>query len=147
MMKTYEKPLVIENEDLAEGVFAASGSAGSTDCWTVTGKSVQSWNGNSNVFEIHAIHSKSVTHISSNVDYVFTFSAPLTSASSEFPCTFSGNTVTVSRTLLADAYYSGDDVTFKVWASTGDQPTTEALSLTGISYVCTHETNVQGGID
>ena len=146
MMKTYEKPVVIENKDLAEGVFAASGDS-SSDCWSVSGEIVQSWNGNSNVFQIHAIHSKSVTHISSNVDYVFTFSAPLTSASSEFPCTFSGNTVTVSRTLLADAYYSGDDVTFKVWASTGDEATTRALSITGISYVCTHEVNVQGGID
>ncbi len=33
-MKTYEKPIIIENKDLAEGVFAASGS----DCYTTSCK-------------------------------------------------------------------------------------------------------------
>lgn len=38
-MKTYEKPIVIANDNLAEGVYAASGSAdsgGRTDCYVVT---------------------------------------------------------------------------------------------------------------
>lgn len=33
-MKTYEKPVVLANEELAEGVYAASG--GGSDCYTVT---------------------------------------------------------------------------------------------------------------
>ena len=35
-MKTYEKPVVIENEDLAEGVFAASGDSGSSSDKQIT---------------------------------------------------------------------------------------------------------------
>ncbi|MBE5864813.1 MAG: hypothetical protein E7292_01205 [Lachnospiraceae bacterium] len=35
-MKNYEKPVVLVNEELAEGVYAASG-----DCYTVTAKIVQ----------------------------------------------------------------------------------------------------------
>ena len=36
-MKNYEKPVVVANEELAEGVYAGSG-----DCYTFTGKVVQS---------------------------------------------------------------------------------------------------------
>lgn len=36
-MKNYEKPVVLANEELAEGVYAASGAGGSgDDCYTVT---------------------------------------------------------------------------------------------------------------
>ncbi|MBP5266573.1 MAG: hypothetical protein J6Z06_07115 [Lachnospiraceae bacterium] len=147
MTKTYEKPLVIENEDLAEGVFAASGDAGSTDCWTVTQVTTQDWNGSHHVFEIRAIHSSDVLHISSNVDYVFTLNSTVSDAYSEFTTSFSGNTVSVSRTLLADAYKSGDAVTFKVWVKSLDEATTKGLDITGITYTCKHEVNVQGGDD
>ena len=146
-MSEYIKPVVLGNDDLAEGVYAASGSTESTDCWTVDGRSVQSWNGSHNVFEMSAQHSSGVAHITTQVVFTYTFSAPLTDASSEFDSSFSGNTVVVTRNLHANGYYSGDDVTFKVWVSAGDQAATEALTLTGISYVCRHETNVQGGID
>ncbi|MBQ5386552.1 MAG: hypothetical protein IIU40_05865, partial [Lachnospiraceae bacterium] len=79
MMKTYEKPVVIENEDLAEGVFAASGDSGSSsDCWTVSGRSVQDWNGSHNVFEMSAVHSTGVTHITTQVTFIYTFSTPIT---------------------------------------------------------------------
>ena len=33
-MSTYKKPIVLMNEDLAEGVYAASGGAASSECWT-----------------------------------------------------------------------------------------------------------------
>ena len=36
-MQNYSKPVVLENEDLAEGVYAASGAGGlvSSDCWII----------------------------------------------------------------------------------------------------------------
>ena len=150
MMKTYEKPVVIENEDLAEGVFAASGDSGSSsDCWTVSGRSVQDWNGSHNVFEMSAVHSTGVTHITTQVTFIYTFSTPITDAYAEagFSTTVSGNTVTVVRDLHANGYHSGDNVTFKVWVKAADEATTKAIALTGISYTCRHETNVQGGND
>ena len=35
-MKNYIKPIVLANEDLSEGVYAASGMASGNDCYTVT---------------------------------------------------------------------------------------------------------------
>lgn len=143
-MANYEKPFVLLDEGIGEGVFMASGSS---DCWTVSARSVQDWNGSHNVFEVSAVHSTSVVHISSNVEFKFTFSQPVTDAYSEFPSTFSGNTVVVNRNLHANAYNSGDRVTFKVWVKAADEATTKGISCNGITYKCTHETNVQGGID
>ncbi len=147
-MKDYVKPVVLENEELAEGVYAASGAGVSTtDCWTVDAYSVQAWNGSHNVFEVHAVHSAGVQHISGCTTVTLTFSVPLTDAYSEFSCTFSGKTVTVTRELLADAYMSGDDYTYKVWVKAADEATTKAISCDKATITCRHETNVQGIYD
>ncbi len=151
MMKTYEKPVVIENEDLAEGVFAASGDSGSSsDCWTVTCDSSQAYVDGVHVFRIDAYHSTSVVHISSNVTYTIKFNSVVTNAyaeNSDFVCSYSGDTVVISRSQHANAYNSGDHVNFMFKVSAVDQATTTALTPIGVTYVCTHKTNVQGGID
>lgn len=144
-MLNYEKPVVLANDEASEGVYASSGS--SSDCWTVEAVSVQNWDGSSHVFEVRAVHSTAVTHISSATTVTLSFSDNITSARSEFPCSYSGNTVTITRELLADAYYSGDSVTYKVWVSAADQAATEQMYCTGATIVCTHQTNVQGGYD
>lgn len=139
----YVKPVVMANEEMAEGVFAGSG-----DCWTVGSNSVQDYAGSDgHVFEIWANHNLGLEHISSKVVYTITFSAPVSFGRSEFPSSVDGNVMTVTRELLADAYKSGDRVTFKVWANTGDEASTKALSITGITYKCTHTMNVQGKND
>ena len=96
-----EKPALDGVAGFSENVYMASGNNGGGDCWVVGGSSVQNWDGSSNVFEIRATHSNQVEHISTGVTYVITFSAPLTDARSEFPCTVSGNTVVVTRQLHA----------------------------------------------
>ncbi|MCD8129716.1 MAG: hypothetical protein LUE16_00300 [Lachnospiraceae bacterium] len=144
MKGNYERPVVLANEELAEGVYAASGA---TDCWTMDVYSVQDWNGSHHIFEVKLIHSASVVHISSSVTCTVTFSYSLSDAYSEFASSLSGTTITVTRDLLANAYNSGDTVTFKIWASTGDEATTKALSVTGYTVTCQHSTNVQGGYD
>lgn len=146
-MKTYERPIVLVNEELAEGVYAASGAETSTDCWTVSAKSVQDWNGSHNVFEVSCAHSTSVVHISTNTEVKLTFSSPLTDAYSEFSCSFSGSTATINRELHANAYNSGDTMTYKVWVKAADEATTKALTCTGATITCTHAVNVQGGFD
>lgn len=148
-MKNYEKPVLSLVENIGEGVYMASGETGvSTDCWTYGVRSVQSWSGSHNVFEVSAAHSTAVEHISSKVVYTIVFSAPLTDAYSEFEgTTWSGNTVTVVRELHANAYKSGDSVTFKVWAKAADQASTEALTGYVQKVECTHTTNVQGKLD
>ena len=51
------------------------------------------------------------------------------------------------RATHSNAYKSGDNVTFKVWAKGADEATTKALAITGISWSCQHATNVQGKYD
>ncbi len=153
-MANYEKPVVISNEDAFEGVYAASGEiiggGESADCWDVGGSSVQAWNGAWNVFEMWANHHTDVVHITTEVTFNYTFSAPITEAQPEgggYDVSVNGNVVTVVRNFHANGYNSGDRVTFKLFVKAGDQAATEQLNLTGITYRCRHETNVQGGID
>lgn len=143
-MKVYEKPIVLVSEGAAEGVFAASGEP---ECWTIDVVSAQNWSGSHHVFEVHCVHSDTVEHISSATTVTVTFNQPLTDAYSEFDCTFSGSTVTVTRTLLADAYQSGDTMTYKIWAKAADEATTNNLAVVGSTISCTHQTNVQGKYD
>lgn len=144
----YSRPSVMVNETLAEGVYAASGSTeGGGDCWTVGVTSVQDWSGDSHVYEVKASHSKEALHITTLVKYTFTFSQPLTSFRSEFTSYGSGNTWTVERDCHANGYRSGDEVTFKIWAFTGDQATTASLPAPSVSWSCRHEMNVQDQID
>lgn len=170
-MKTYERPIVLVNEELAEGVYAASGvepenppleeSSNSnvptpeptpdtevtTDCWTVDAVSVQDSNGSHHVFEVRCVHSTAVEHISTNTTVTLTFSSPLTDAYSEFTSSFSGSTVTINRTLHANAYQSGDTMSYKVWVQGSDEATTKSIACTGKTISCQHAVNVQGKYD
>lgn len=140
-MKNYEKPVVTMNENTSEGVYLASGEP---ECWTINPKSVQDWNGSAHVFEIECQHSTKALHLSNATTVTLTFNMPLVNAYSEFPATFSGSTVTVVRTLLADSYHAGDRYTFKVWAQAGDEASTKALAVTGATIRCEKAINVQG---
>lgn len=146
-MKNYEKPVVLVNEELAEGVYAASGTGpvGESDCWSFDVSSPQEWNGSHKIFEIKLVHHLNLEHISGGTTVSVTFSQALTSGYSEFASTLSGATVTITRELLADAYNDGDLVTYKIWASTGDEATTRALTVKNVSLSCDKQINVQGG--
>lgn len=143
-MNNYERPVVMVNDGLAEGVFAASGEP---ECWTIDVVSVQDWNGSHHVYEVRCTHSDTVEHISSATTVTVTFNQPLTDAYSEFDCTYSGSTATVTRTLLGDSYKSGDNMTYKIWAKAADEATTKSLAVVGATISCTHQTNVQGKYD
>lgn len=145
-MKSYEKPIAVVNDEVSEGVYAASGGASSADCWTINPYSVQDWNGSHHVFEVKIVHSDAVKHISTASTSVITFTQNVTDAYSEGNCsaTFSGNTVTVVRTLHANAYQSGDVATFKVWVKSDNEANTKAISVTGATISCTKSVNVQG---
>ena len=140
----YKKPMILAANDLAEGVYAASGAA---DCWSGYAQSVQDWTGSHHVFELRLQHSTDVEHISTAVTVTLSFSQPLSNVYAEngWECSVNGSTVTVTRPSHANAYNSGDSVTFKVWATTGDEATTKALSCTVSGLSCTKTVNVQGG--
>ena len=159
-MSEYIKPVVLDNADLAEGVYAASGvvpidaATASNDepaiCWSGYAESTQKWNGSHHVYEITAHHSTKVQHISSAFSFSIDVGTPVVDAYSEngWECTFSGNVVHVTRPSHANAYGSGDTAGgFKVWIKAIDQTTTEALpdKIELTDCACTKTVNVQGG--
>ncbi len=150
-MKKYEKPVVMVNEELAEGVYAASGALtgpmGTSDCWSFDVTDEQAWNGSHHVFQVNLKHHTGLQHISGATTVSVTFSAPLDASSyGQFEgSVVSGSTITVTRVLLADAYNDGDSVTYKVWAKAADEATTKALTVTNVTVTCDKQVNVQGG--
>ena len=77
-MKNYESPVIFDNEELAEGVYA-TGSGGAGDCWTVTGKNfhqAQSIAPNAYTFQLNMKHN--ADHASSQQDIHLYFNAPVT---------------------------------------------------------------------
>lgn len=146
-MKNYEKPLALANSELAEGVFMASGAEGDAKCWTVEAVSTQDWNGSHHIWEIRCKHSSEVEHISAASTVSLTFDSPITDAYAEanFMTSVSGSTVTITRQLHANAYKSGDTMSYKVWVKAADEVTTKALHVINKSISCTKTVNVQGG--
>lgn len=137
-MLTYQKPIVLLNEDLAEGVYAASGSAG--DCWTITQKTTQDWNGQAHVYEIGATHTSAVSHFSEALVVKFVFSSVVTSAWAEGAGNYTvegigTTTLTVTRTHHANGEYSGDNVTYKLFVVCTDQAGSQAVSLNSATFV------------
>lgn len=148
-MKNYVKPMVVANDGLAEGVYMASGEVWGGDCWTVEAKSVQKWNGSHQIYEVHAKHDTTAEHISGCTIVTLDFSTPIVDASSEsgFAVSVNGNTVSITRELLGDAYGSGDEFTYKVWVSAGSEAQTVALpEKVPATISCRREVNVQGKI-
>ena len=152
-MRGYEKPMIIPSGE-QEGVFMASGMVGSAgpdasepDCWEGYAQSVQDWNGSHHVFEMRITHSPSVEHISTAVTLGLHFNYPVVDIYSEndWACTMNGMDGTVKRTSHANAYRSGDNVTFKVWARAADEPTTKSLACSITWFECEKSVNVQGG--
>lgn len=147
-MNNYEKPLVLSNEELAEGVYAASGEILSGTCWTVNPVLSQEWNGTSKVYEVYAKHSDTVKHWSKGSIFTITFSDVLTSVRPEnvtdYVVSWSGNTVTVERNLGADSYLSGDNYTCKIFVNGTSEDATRALQVLSSTISCKVTANVQG---
>jgi hypothetical protein len=152
-MKKYEKPALVANDMLAEGVYAASGSVStdtvgmdsSGDCWTVDVTKDQNDAGGYCTFRVAAAHSRSAEHISSKTVITILFSDVVTSAEFEgFEASVSGTTVTLTRKSHANGYKSGDNFNtlLKIWADNY-----RTIQASNASIVCTHEVNVQGGYD
>lgn len=143
-MVKYEKPMVVLNEELAEGIYTASGAV-SGDCWTVSVTPSQSDAGGYSTFRVAAVHSTSVQHISTKTVVTILFSDTVTSAEYEgFTASVSGSTVTLTRESHANAYGSGDNFNslLKIWA-----PNYSTISVINAEISCTHAENVQGVID
>ncbi len=148
-MKNYEKPMVLSNEELAEGVYAASGNEGV--CWTVDYVMTQDWNGMGKVFQIHGVHSDTVKHWSKGTVVTILFGNPsgnpivvVPENATDYAVTVDGNLAKITRNLGADSYMSGDNFTYKIFVTAGTAETTKLVSISDISISCMITSNVQG---
>lgn len=140
-MRNYVSPVIFDNDELTEGVYA-SGSGTSETCWTIDYTVPQKWNGQAKVFEIKCEHSKSVWHESKGTVIYLMFNSPVVSAyaenSTDYKVEVSGSIVKIERDLFADAFNSGDKVTFKLFVSASSQSSTELLDIMNKSISCIH---------
>ncbi len=140
-MKKYEKPVVMINEELAEGVYAASG------CWTIRtefGNRVTS-DGYTN-FRVIADHN-STLHISTATEIVIPFTGNVSSPvfdGGSFEATASGTTVILTRKNHANSEGSPDGFNSNL-AVTCDESTMPIDEL--ITFKCSKEVSVNGGMD
>lgn len=171
-MFKYEKPLVLELEDIAEGIYAASGDEEiggenggenenrggdggegdkhqgpyyieESDCWTIDITSDQDDAGGYHTFRLSCVHSTNLQHISSATTIVVVFNQTVTRAEFEgFEAEWSGSTVKLVRRLLADSYMSGDNYNSLLKVWTDGDCKTLMVVSKYIS--CTKEVNVQG---
>lgn len=121
------KPMILTNDDMAEGIYAASGAI----CWTGSIKTTQDYNGQAHVYEVSLWHTKAVTHFSEACTVRYTFSQPVTNAwaegSGNYNVDYTGYVVTVTRIHHANGEYSGDSVTYKLFVNAANQDLTKAL--------------------
>lgn len=161
-MREYISPLVIENDMLAEAIYAASGvdipGEGPTptpeknydrdpECWTITPERTQvvAHEGYA-IFRVQCNHSDQVVHHSDMTEVVLSFNKEIVKAEYEGnEVQVNGCTVVGFRRLLGDSYGSGDNFNsmFRVWTNEG----AEDLRCTGAQIFCKHGVNVQGGFD
>lgn len=150
-MKAYEKPIILENEDMAEGIYAASGEKNfdyDTECWTINAQIEQR---NTNPYDpfcrirIKCEHPTGLQHISSQQTIVLVFNQNITGGMfDEGSFNANGTTVTMVRDRLGDAYNSGDQFNTGMRVVCDDPA---ALDIVAQTIACTHTVNVQGNFD
>ena len=168
IMKNYESPVIFDNEELAEGVYAtgSGGGAGAT-CWTVcvdsTGhqENAGSPDGQSptySVTQIKADHHMDVIHDSIGLTFEgdATPTEPgdyVTDIRSEDPNTFSiiyngGGHFICTRNRYADAFGSGDTCTFKIKVYSSSASVSKPPMVTNVyNPQCNYRENWMGGGD
>ena len=148
-MKKYESPVILENEDLAEGIYANSGANPSgpdePQCWTVSVNKEQVVPHEKYAnFRVTANHG-SVQHISTASTVTIVFNQTITSANFEsFGVSVNGCTVVLTREQHGNAYNCNDNYSslLKVYC---DDP--DGLAVISATISCTKAPNVQGGYD
>lgn len=148
-MKKYERPFILENDELAEGIYANSGTNNVTDdpvCWTVSvnKEQVVAHEKYAN-FRVSANHPGTVKHISTESTVTIVFNMPITDAVFEsFSASVSGCTAVLVRQQHGNAYNSADQYS-SLLKVTCDDP--DGLQVVSATIACTHAINVQGEYD
>ncbi|MBR1771556.1 MAG: hypothetical protein IJ747_05960 [Lachnospiraceae bacterium] len=146
-MKNYESPVVLQFEDLAEGVYAASGSVEKEDeCWTVTVKKEQVIAHECIAkFRVIANHPGTV-HISTKSTVTVVFSKNVESAYFDAgTTTVNGSTVIIERESHANAYGVADNYNSNLEIHLSSSEDAQEVDVVSSMITCTKAPNVQGG--
>ena len=122
-MANYVKPVIFDNEELAEGVYATGSGA---DCWRVTKLTrTQNWEeGRHNkIYEIElkhkSIHKSYSCTVTGNISSFFLDTGYLITAEggsdAVYECYVEAGTYTIKRISFADENGSEDTVTYKIY--------------------------------
>ncbi len=141
-MTNYEKPVILANVDLAEGVYAASGAGAGGDCYTVTAYITQTPQIGNERYTIHVdgFHN-TTTHHSSGQVLVLSFNMPVTYSSSNGSLSGGDGTAELRISYL---YHSNsvDNIGLgDVYVSAG-----EGLAVTGARLECNYSCDQHSGL-
>lgn len=131
-MKTYERPIVLVNEELAEGVYAASGA----DCFTVTAVITQKPETGRETYciQVNARHNASDNHHSANQVLTLAFNQPVTYSSSNG--TLAGGDGTASLSIAYKYHQNGGD---NIGLGDVYVKSADGLAVTGAVLTCDHK--------
>lgn len=135
-MKNYEKPIVLVNEELAEGVYAASGAAAGDDCYSVTAyihQTPETGRGDFRI-QVDAVHAAGDGHHSGKQTLVLSFNQTVTYVGSNG--SLSGGDNTASIRIDYTYHNNGNDN-----IGLGDVIVTSdaGLAVTGAMLICNHD--------
>ena len=131
-MRKYVKPIAVVNSNLAEGVYAASGS----DCYTVRANIAQTPAEGRPYYVIHMDGSHAATdgHLSTQQTLTLTFNQPVTYVSSNG--TLAGGDGTNSINISYSYYNNAVD---NIGLSDVNVRSADGLAITGVVLSCNHE--------
>lgn len=136
MKDSYKKPVVLLNEELAEGVYAASGSvAQGGDCYEVTGyiHQTQETGRHDYRIQINAHHKNTAGHTTDNEVLVISFNKPVSYKAGGNGCV-GGNGTTTIRVQYNHHNNPNDNIGVGDLIVEAD----EGLAITGMYMICNH---------
>ena len=137
-MKNYEQPIIYNNEELAEGIYATG--SGGQNCWSITYEIKQR---NTNPYDpfvnIRIKGEHYAQHSSSAAEIKIIFDSPVRTGvfdSQIFDCNVTGNTVILRRNNHANGFGSVDNFDSNLRIVT-DFPAT--INVVQVSWQCRQE--------
>ncbi|MCH5342950.1 MAG: hypothetical protein J1E64_02845 [Acetatifactor sp.] len=146
-MKNYEKPIVLMNDEVSEGVYAASGAGAGGDCYTVTAYIHQKPETGREDYRIQvdATHAAKDLHHSTEQVLTLYFNQPVTfSFCSDSNATLSGGNGTSALDITYNYHNNAND-----HIGLGDVVVTSAdgLAVTGAVLKCNYTCEQHSGLN
>lgn len=135
-MLNYEKPVILANEDVAEGVYAASGAGAGADCYSVTAyihQTPETGRGDFRI-QVNAVHAAGDNHHSGKQTLVLYFNEPVTYKGSNGALAGGDGSSSIS---IDYAYHNNayDNIGLGDVIVEAD----EGLAVTGAQLICNHD--------